>query len=96
MLVGDVGVDLHDPQVTVTEPAYGQGGDDALQGELGADLLYGGDDNDALKGRDGAEKLFGNAGDDRLDGGDGIDKCDGGDQGAADAAVSCESITGVP
>jgi Ca2+-binding RTX toxin-like protein len=66
----------------------GLGGDDAITGNLRANLISGGSGsdraagargNDSLTGGAGDDALFGGAGDDRLSGGRGMDKLTGGD-----------------
>ena len=49
------------------------GGDDTLDGDLGADKLHGGEGNDQISGGDGDDTLDGSAGDDQMLGGDGND-----------------------
>lgn len=58
--------------------AFGNGGNDYLQGGSGADYLDGGAGNDTLLGMAGNDQLFGGDGNDQLNGGDGADVLSGG------------------
>ncbi|AYC33285.1 heme peroxidase [Pseudomonas cavernae] len=58
--------------------AFGNGGNDVLNGLAGDDLLDGGIGNDTLLGGDGADTLLGGAGNDTLNGGTGADTLTGG------------------
>ncbi|MBX3417988.1 MAG: hypothetical protein KF851_10325 [Pirellulaceae bacterium] len=58
--------------------AYGNRGDDFLEGFNGNDILYGGDGNDTLRGWGGNNTIFGGAGDDNISGGRGNDLIYGG------------------
>lgn len=66
-----------------TVTAYGDAGNDYLEGKRDADTLYGGDGNDTLLGNMGADKLYGGSGDDVIRGDAGTnyynDILDGGD-----------------
>jgi hypothetical protein len=73
---------LHLHTTTSASLIYGNGGNDTLDGGIGADTLYGGADNDTLNGQDGSDTLIGDAGNDqffdsfgnnRMEGGDGDD-----------------------
>jgi hypothetical protein len=64
--------------VDLAVSAYGNGGNDYLQGGNKFDILDGGDGNDTLIGEGGNDWLFGNAGNDRLEGGAGNDSLFGG------------------
>jgi Ca2+-binding RTX toxin-like protein len=56
----------------------GNGGNDTLTGEAGADTLNGGDGNDSLQGMNGLDALNGGNGNDELRGGHDADTLDGG------------------
>jgi hypothetical protein len=58
--------------------AFGNGGNDYLEGYNGADQLIGGDGNDTLVGYGGNDTLWGGAGNDLLKGMDGNDQLIGG------------------
>ena len=58
--------------------AFGNAGDDYLEGYNGVDVLVGGDGHDTLVGYGGNDQLFGGNGDDSLRGMDGDDRLDGG------------------
>jgi len=58
--------------------AFGNAGNDHLEGYNGADMLVGGDGNDTLVGNGGNDELQGGNGDDTLRGMDGDDRLDGG------------------
>ncbi len=94
---GDPGLDLIE----------GFGGDDEIQGGLGADELFGGNGADFINGqgsRDvifgeaGADTILGGPGNDQINGGSGFDFCNGQGQtgGAGDTQINCESSTGFP
>lgn len=59
--------------------AWGNGGNDYLQGWTGSDWLYGGIGDDTLVGFGGNDRLYGDAGQDTLRGADGDDMQFGGD-----------------
>jgi uncharacterized protein YkwD len=59
--------------------AYGEGGNDYLEGGLGEDKLSGGDGDDILVGFKGGDKLYGQTGADMLFGMQGKDLLDGGE-----------------
>ena len=58
--------------------ANGNGANNLLNGNLGANVLNGGNGNDVLQGQLGADTLSGGNGDDRLVGGAGLDRLSGG------------------
>jgi hypothetical protein len=90
--------------------AYGNGGDDYLEGYDGADTFYGGPGDDTLVGYGGNDKLFGNAGhdvllgmngNDQLVGHDGNDRLNGGaggdklyGGGGNDVLIAIDNATG--
>jgi serralysin len=57
---------------------YGNGLNNLILGNSGANLLYGRDGDDHLVGNGGADILYGETGDDHLDGGSGLDRFYGG------------------
>lgn len=63
---------------TLKTKAWGNGGNDYLEGYNAADVFYGGTGNDTLVGYGGNDKLYGDAGTDTLKGGDGDDYLSGG------------------
>ncbi|MFH0341694.1 MAG: choice-of-anchor Q domain-containing protein [Chromatiales bacterium] len=73
----------------------GTPGPDVLHGLGGRDVIHGLAGNDSLCGGTHRDNLFGGRGADRLDGGGQTDNCNGG-AGTADAAVNCETMSGVP
>lgn len=58
--------------------AYGNGGDDFIDGGSGNDTLYGGTGNDEIEGGDGNDFLYGESGNDKLRGNRGNDVLYGG------------------
>jgi Ca2+-binding RTX toxin-like protein len=61
----------------ITSTAYGDAGNDNLQGGGGVDALFGGDGYDFLYGQGGNDSLYGGNQDDVLDGGSGNDTLSG-------------------
>ncbi len=62
--------------VTLTQfsgPWHGFGGNDAITGSIGVDIIYGDDGNDSLVGGAGNDRLFGGEGNDWLEGETGND-----------------------
>jgi Ca2+-binding RTX toxin-like protein len=60
-------------QTAIPSIAYGDGGNDHLQGGSVADQLYGGAGDDMLVGGEGNDRLYGQSGGDRLHGNEGHD-----------------------
>ena len=100
---GGVGND----QITLNRSgsAWGEDGNDQINGSANDDLLDGGIGNDTLNGNDGDDDLIGiggndtlngGTGEDNLQGGDDVDSCDGGLDSDTDTAAGCESTTNVP
>ncbi|WOH48861.1 calcium-binding protein [Bradyrhizobium sp. sBnM-33] len=58
--------------------AYGEQGDDTLNGNADGNNLFGGVGNDTLRGNSGSDRLWGDAGNDFLFGGSGADDLYGG------------------
>ncbi|MEB3335777.1 MAG: hypothetical protein VKP70_12440 [Cyanobacteriota bacterium] len=72
--------DLIDPLATTTHLwAYGDLGDDTINGAAEEDYLDGGDGNDVVNGNNGLDTILGGAGNDTLSGGAGDDSIFGGD-----------------
>ena len=76
------------------EAIAARGGDDVVCAGGGNDAVTGGVGGDTIRGGSGDDRLRGQAGDDTLRGGPGTDTCRGGS--GADAALSCETVIGVP
>ena len=55
-----------DSRITKPTELHGNGGNDTLLGDAGADSMYGGDGNDTLIGGPGADSFDGGAGDDYI------------------------------
>jgi Ca2+-binding RTX toxin-like protein len=70
---GNDGDDYFHNWTGVASTAYGQGGNDVLNGGVGIDTFYGGDGVDSLFGNAGNDVLNGNAGNDDLRGQSGND-----------------------
>ncbi|HYD75382.1 calcium-binding protein, partial [Ramlibacter sp.] len=83
------------PGVNADAPnqAYALGGNDTMDGGLGADALYGGSGNDSLSGGDGDDQLFGGSGSDTLIGGTGNDHLDAAGNDTTVQAGSDEGTT---
>lgn len=73
---------VNDAYIPVT--AYGNGGDDYLEGGNRNDILYGGDGDDTLVGYGGNDRLYGGNGDDILKGMSGNDSLYGGGNESVD------------
>jgi len=67
--------DPNDPTqiVNLIENAFGGGGNDAITGNAGDNILGGGGGNDTITGETGNDSVFGGDGNDSLSGGDGND-----------------------
>jgi len=71
---GSSGNDRFVLNVAKPSTAYGEDGDDYLEGSNAVDTFYGGNGKDILKGFSGNDGLYGGAGDDELYGGSGADR----------------------
>jgi len=77
--VGGAGLDRIVNEVSwLPLQAWGNGGNDYLEGGNASDILEGGDGNDTLVGKGMHDQLYGGYGTDRLSGGEGTDILDGG------------------
>ena len=70
---GGDGDDVFSNFTSYVSVAYGEAGNDELNGGSANDFLFGGVDNDTLRGFDGSDGLHGNEGDDTILGGEGND-----------------------
>jgi len=75
---GGAGNDRFANQTSIRSQAWGDQGNDTLQGGAGKDELHGGSGNDSLRGGAGNDSLDGGSGNDSLSGGSGNDSLDGG------------------
>ena len=77
-LAGSLGNDtISGGGTTVGDTLEGNGGNDSITGNSGADNINGGDGNDILSGNAGNDTLKGAAGNDIISGGDGVDTLEG-------------------
>ncbi|MEZ6121943.1 MAG: hypothetical protein R3C49_02065 [Planctomycetaceae bacterium] len=82
--VGGSAADTFVNNYSVPTEAWGNGGDDYLEGANADDVLLGGDGRDTLKGYGGNDRLYGGDGVDKLYGMDGNDSLYGGGSTSAD------------
>lgn len=75
---GNAGDDTFANRTAIASLAYGNAGNDVLEGGTGMDTLLGEDGNDTLYGGAGSDRLFGGSGNDELYGSSGIDQLLGG------------------